>query len=182
MARYYKGKRIGSNIYTRGKFGGRLRQTIDTGNPFLYAHGQYPTKLTAEDLPEDYITIQSRVIWYMTGYLRTEGITDLGYTWVKENHLFKDDYIYISYHGLLKEVKSQWGFKAYEDYDICVCGNEIVDIVCAAEKYSGFDTSKVRAEIEKKRIWLRDNEQDYYKRYPLEDRDIFEQWKDKGYI
>lgn len=69
-----------------------------------------------------------------------------------------------------------------EDYDVCVCGNDIVNIVLAAEKYSGFDTSEVRAEIEKKRVWLRDNEPDYYKECRLEDRDIFEQWIEKGYV
>ena len=74
------------------------------------------------------------------------------------------------------------GGKDIEDYDVCVCGNDIVNIVLAAEKYSGFDTSEVRAEIEKKRVWLRDNEPDYYKECRLEDRDIFEQWIEKGYV
>lgn len=182
MARYYKGKRIGANLYTQGKFGKRLRETLDTENPFLYSDGRYPTKLTAADLPEDYIKIHSRVIWYMKGYLRTSGIVDMKYTWVRENHLFKDDYIYISYHGPLKEVTSRWGFRDIEDYDICVCGNDIIDIVLAAEKHSSFDTSGVRTEIEIKRVWLRDNEPEYYKDCKLEDRDIFAQWIEKGYV
>ena len=104
MARYYKGKRIGANVYTQGKFGKGLREIVDTDNLLLYSDGRYPTKLTAADLPEDYIKIHSRVIWYMKGYLRTSGIVDMMYRWVRENHLFKDDYIYISYHGPLKEV------------------------------------------------------------------------------
>ncbi|HJC10917.1 MAG TPA: hypothetical protein H9935_08885 [Candidatus Blautia merdigallinarum] len=150
MARYYKGKRIGANAYTQGKFGKGLREIVDTDNLLLYSDGRYPTKLTAADLPEDYIKIHSRVIWYMKGYLRTSGIVDMMYRWVRENYLFKDDYIYISYHGPLKEVTSHLGVKDIEDYDVCVCGNDIVNIVLAAEKYSGFDTSEVRAEIEKK--------------------------------
>ena len=182
MGRYYKGKRIGANIYTQGKFGKGHHQIAGTENPFLYSDGRYLTKLTADDLPEDYVKIQSRTIWYLKGYLRTSGIVDMAYTWVKENHLFKDDYIYISYHGPLMEVSSQWGYKDIEGYDVCVCGNDIIGIVLAAEKYSGFDTSEVRAEIEKKRVWLRDNEPDYYKECRLDDRDIFEQWKEKGYI
>ena len=48
--------------------------------------------------------------------------------------------------------------------------------------YSGFDTSDVRAEIEKKRVWLRDNEPEYYKDCRFDDREIFEQCKEKGYI
>ena len=105
MARYYKGKRIGANVYTQGKFGKGLREIVDTDNPLLYSDGIYPTKLTAADLPEDYIKIHSRVIWYMKGYLRTSGIVDMMYRWVRENHLFKDDYIYISYHGPLRILK-----------------------------------------------------------------------------
>lgn len=182
MARYYKGKRIGANVYTRGKFGKRLREILDTDNPLLYSDGRYPTKLTAEDLPEDYIEFFSRVIWYMTGYIRTSGIVDMKYRWVKENHLFKDDYIYISYHGPLKEVVGRWGFTDIEGYDVCVCGNDIIRIVLAAEKYSGFDTTEVRTEIEKKRLWLRDHEPEYYKKVLGEDKDIFELWAEKGYI
>lgn len=90
-------KRIKSYIYTQGKFGKGFRETLDTENIFLYSHGRYPTKITTEDLPKDYIKIHSRVIWYMTGYLKTSGIVDIQYRWVGENHLFKDDYIYISY-------------------------------------------------------------------------------------
>lgn len=85
MARYYKGKRIGANVYTQGKFGKGLREIVDTDNLLLYSDGRYPTKLTAADLPEDYIKIHSRVIWYMKGYLRTSGIVDMMYRWVREN-------------------------------------------------------------------------------------------------
>ena len=38
----------------------------------------------------------------MTGYIRTSGVVDIGYTYIKENHLFKDDYLYISYKEKLK--------------------------------------------------------------------------------
>ncbi len=56
-------KRISSYLYTHGRFGRRLRETVDTENPFLYSHGRYLTKITPEDLPEDYIKIHSRTIW-----------------------------------------------------------------------------------------------------------------------
>lgn len=181
----YKGKKIGAYLYTIGKFGKGYREVINTDYPFLYSGGVYPTKLTVSDLPDDYIPIHSRVIWYMHGFLRTSGITDMKYTYVKENHLFKDDYIYISYHGKIKKVDETDGiFKIidYVDYDVCVCGNDIVDIVLAAEKYSGFDTVEVRKGIEEKRVWLRDNEPDYYERYVGEDEDIFTLWHRKGYV
>ncbi|MCR4611237.1 MAG: hypothetical protein K5644_04995 [Lachnospiraceae bacterium] len=175
-------KRIKSTIYTEGKFGKGWREICDIDNPYLYSHGRYPTKITAADLPEDYLRIHSRVIWYMYGYIKTSGIVDMGYTWMKENHLFKDDYIFISYKEKLKTKVDKWGFKDYINYDLCVCGNDIIKIVLAAEKYSDVDTSEVRKEIEKKRIWLRDNEPEEYDRMVGEDEDIFILWKKKGYI
>ena len=118
----------------------------------------------------------------MTGHLKTSDIFDIGYTWIKENHLFKDDYIYISYKEKLRIETNKWGFKDYTNYDVCICGNSIIDIVLATEKYSNCDTSFVRSEIEKKRIWLRDNEPEEYARIVGEDRNIFEIWTEKGYI
>lgn len=115
-------KRINSVIYTKGKFGKGWRETCDTDNPFLYSHGRYPTKITVEDLPEDYLKIHSRVIWYMQGYLKTSGIVDMKYTWMKENHLFKDDYIYISYKEPLQAEKNSWGHIKYTNYDVCHSG------------------------------------------------------------
>lgn len=175
-------KRIASELYTCGKFGKRWRETLDTSNPFLYSKGRYPTKIRPEDLPEDYIKIRSRSIWYMTGFLKTSGIIDIGYRWAKVNHLFKDDYVYISYGEKLRAETNEWGFTDYVNYDICICGNDIIDIVLAAERYSNYDTSHVRAEIEKKRIWLRDNEPEEYARAVGEDRNIFDLWIEKGYI
>lgn len=174
-------KRIVADFYTRGKFGHQIRQVLDQENPCLYSYGRYPTKITEEDLPEDYIRIRSRSIWYMTGFLKTSGIVDMAYTWLKVNHLFKDDYIYISYKEPLCKERSPWGGVDVVNYDVCVCGNDIVAIVLAAEKYSHFDTSAVRAEIERKRVWLCDNEPGYYSHAVGEDRDIFELWGDKGF-
>ena len=175
-------KRIKANVYTCGRFGKGWRETLDRDNPFLYSGGYYPTKITADDLPEDYLKIHSRVIWYMTGYLKTSGIVDLDYKWAKVNHLFKDDYIYISYKEKLRREKDRWGFEDVVNYDVCVCGNDIIDIVLAAEKYSGVDTSRVRELIEENRIWLRAHEPEEYERAVGEDRDIFELWIERGYV
>lgn len=175
-------KRVTAHLYTCGKFGKRLRETLDRDNPFLYSGGRYATKITKDDLPEDYIEIHSRAIWYMTGYLKTSGIVDMAYTWARVNHLFKDDYLYISYAEPLRRKKTEWDFVDIVSYDVCICGNDIVDIILAAEKYSGFDTASVRAEIEKKRIWLRDHESEEYAMAVGADKDIFELRKEKGYI
>lgn len=175
-------KRIAAQFYTKGKFGKRIRETVDTDNPFLYSHGRYPTRITEEDLPEYYLPIHSRSIWYMNGFLKTTGIVDLDYTYCKEKHLFKDDYIYISYSEKLRSEIGRWGFRDIVNYDVCISGNDIVDIVLAAEKYSGLDTRNVRKKIEEKRVWLRDNEPDFYDWAVGEDRDIFDLWISKGYV
>ena len=80
---YNKGKKVGAYFYTIGKFGKGYRQAINTDSPYLYSSGIYPTKLTASDLPDDYIPIHSRVIWYMRGFLRTSGITDMRITFLR---------------------------------------------------------------------------------------------------
>ncbi len=174
-------KRITSYVYTRGKFGKRLRETLDTENPFLYSHGRYPTKITAEDLSEDYIEFRSRVIWYMTGYLKTSGIVDMEYRPLRINHMFKDDYLYISYKEKLRKETDRYGFEDYVNYDVCVCGGYIVDILLAAELYSDFDTAQIREKIEEKRIWFRDNHSDSYKAEVRYDEDIFEHYRNSNY-
>lgn len=129
-----KKKRLNSNWYTVGKFGKRFRETMDTKNEYLYSKGRYPTKIKNEDLTEDYIEFRSRDIWYMTGYIRTSGVVDIGYTYIKENHLFKDDYLFISYKEKLKFEKSKFGFCEFINYDICICGNSIIPILLAIKK------------------------------------------------
>jgi len=175
-------KKISSYLYTRGKFGKGWRETIDTDSQFLYSRGRYLTAITPEDLPEDYIKIRSRAIWYMEGYLKTSGVVDMYYTYCKENHLFKDDYLHISYKEKLRTEVMEWGHVDVVNYDICICGSDIINIVLAAEKYSGIDTSFVRAQIEEKRIWLRDNEPEEYQMAVGEDSDIFSLWIRKGYV
>ena len=167
-------------VYTQGKFGKRLRETLDTDNPYLYAHGVWPTKITADMLPEDYIPIRSRVIWYMKGYLKTSGITDMRYQWRKLNHLFKDDYLYISYGGKVEETVDRYGYRYIDTYDVCICGNDIIPVILAAEKYSGYDSTELRAGIEEKRIYLRDYQTEYYEEWfgkDAADLDLFEYWK-----
>ena len=175
-------KRVKAAFYTKGKFGIGIRGFEDTNNPFLYSQGMYPTKITEDDLPEYYIPIHARVIRYMQGFLKTSGIVDMDYSYCKENHLFKDDYIFISYSEKLRWEPGPWGFPECINYDVCVDGNDIIEIVLAAEKYSGFDTTEVRRKIEEKRVWLRDNESHYYESAVGEDRDIFDLFISKGYV
>ena len=162
MTNHTKKPRINSYIYTYGKFGKGFREILDTENKFLYSHGRYPTKIVAEDLPEDYIKIHGRTLWYMTGFLKTSEIVDIQYKMAKLNHLFKDDYIYISYKEKLKKETDQYGYDHYTNYDACFCGPDILDIAHAVEKYSHLDISHIRKGMKEKVRWLKKNEPDFY--------------------
>jgi hypothetical protein len=175
-------KRLNSYLYTKGKFGRRYREALDVDNPFLYSRGRYPTKITPEDLTEDYIEIFSRVISYMTGYVKTSGIVDMVYEPARFNHMFKDDYLTISYKEKLRKETGTYGFTRYVNYDISICGNFIVDIVLAAEIYPDYDTSEIRRQIEEKRIWFRDKYIDSYNVEVRFDEDIFEHYRQNKYI
>lgn len=175
-------KRLNSYLYTKGKYGRGYREVLDEDNPFLYSRGRYPTKITPDDLTEDYIKISSRVIAYMTGYLKTSGIVDMAYEPARFNHMFKDDYITISYKEKLKTETDSYGSTHYVNYDVSVCGNSIVDIVLAAEIYSDYDTTEIRRQIEEKRIWFRDKYIDSYNAEVHFDEDIFEHYRNDEYI
>ena len=175
-------KRITAPVYTKGKYGKDFRETVDTDNPLLYSMGRYATKITKEDLPEDYIEIHSRVISYMTGYLRTAGIVDLFYRPLRMNHMFKDDRIYISYKDKITVEKDSCGYDCYKGCDVFMTGGDIVNIVLAAEKFSGYDTTGIRRQIEEKRIWFRDHEKLLYGLEVGHDEDIFTHWEKSAYF
>lgn len=173
-----KKKRLKSYLYTKGKFGKRFREVLDTNNEYLYSHGRYPTKTRKEDLTEDYIEFRSRVIWYMTGYVKTSGIVDIGYKSIKINHLFKDDYLYISYKEKLKFEKNIFGFCDYTNYDICICGNSIIPILFAIEENSKININGVKEKIYEKVDWYKNHyKEDYLIQFDDENVDIFEYYK-----
>lgn len=171
-------KRIKALCYTKGHYGKGFREIIDTNNENLYSMGRYPTKIKVEDLPEDYIKFQSRVIWYMTGYLKASGVVDIDYKAMKINHLFKDDYLYISYNEKLKVEKGWLGLDEIVNYDVCICGNDIIPILLAIKKYSNIDINKVKMKINDKLDWYRKNcSDDYMRQFGDKDIDIFELYK-----
>lgn len=70
----------------------------------------------------------------MTGFLKTSEIVDIQYKMAKLNHLFKDDYIYISYKEKLKKETDEFGYDHYTNYDACFCGPDILDIAHAEKR------------------------------------------------
>lgn len=171
-------KKLNANVYTRGRFGKGFREILDTDNEFLYSNGRYPTKIRKEDLTEDYIEFHSRVIWYMIGYIKTSRVVDVRYKALKLNHLFKDDYLYISYKEKLREEANWLGINDYVNYDVCVCGNSIIPILLSVEKFSNVDTSQVREQIIDKFNWWKEKyKDDYIRLFGEKDVDVFEEYK-----
>ena len=171
-------KKINAFIYTKGHFGKRIRETLDTNNHYLYSGGIHPTKIKESDLPEYYCKIHSRAIWYMEGFVRTADVKYIDYSFVDENHLFKDDYIYISYNKPIRTVTNYYGYTDYFDYDVCICGSDIIPILFFIEKYSPkVKTSYVREKIVQKFHLYRDHYPEDYHRSFLDDTDIFEYYK-----
>lgn len=168
-------KKLKSNIYTKGKFNKLFIETTDTNNEFLYSYGKYPTKIRKEDLTDDYVEFRSRVTWYMIGYIKTSGVVDIKYKATKMNHLFKDDYLYISYKEQLREEVVWNDYIDYVNYDVCVCGNSIIPILLSIEKFSNVDTSQVRKQIIDKFDWWKENCRDDFERcFHNKEIDIFE--------
>ena len=75
----------------------------------------------------------------MVGYLKVVDVKDIKYHAVHLNHLFKDDFLYISYNKEIKKQKDRLGFDDYYNYDICICGNDILKVLFEIEKYSKID-------------------------------------------
>ena len=171
-------KRIKANIYTKGHFGKRIRETLDRDDKYLYSAGIYPTKIEEKDLPEYYCRIHSRSIWYMEGFIKTSDVKYIEYKYIDENHMFKDDYIYISYNKPIRTTKNSWGRINFIDYDIHISGNDIIPILFFIEKYSpDVKTDHVRRKIKEKFNLFKAHYYDDFKRQFKDDDDIFECYK-----
>lgn len=151
-------KKIKSKLYTKGKFGKRIREILFTDTEYLYEEGRRKSNIRQEDLPEDYLKINSRTLWYMDGFVKLSDVKFAYCTIIHENHYRKDDYIYISYDSEISEEKDEYGFRNVIGYDYCFCGNEIEDIIRGIERFSPeVDLSQVKAVLKEKDEYLLEN-------------------------
>lgn len=146
-------KRFRSTLYMERVYSTRQRKVISDPNGYLLAQGVYRTKIKPEDLPEWYV--QGRV-YSGYGYISAKGVKHLVYSpcYLCPDHLFKDDYLFISYDREIKEKKTEGSsFGWYEGHDHVLRGWMVVHFLEAVKKYSDIDTTLVEAEIEKKKAW-----------------------------
>lgn len=112
---------------------------------YLLADGRYHTKITPEELPESFVFYSNSL--YNMGFLDSAGVIDIKYVpnlWI--NHFLRDDYIVISYRGKIGEQKDY----VYENGDFKIFGNDMLDFLAAARKYSDFDISGIIEGIKEK--------------------------------
>ena len=146
-----------ASLYTHIKFKNRLRK--DTRNPdgYLYAYGRYPTKIFPSDLPDWYVY---GYMYKTHGFMSAKGVKHLHFkpNYTADNHLYKYDTLFISYDSPITPTNS-FGFEWFEGYRYILDGPTMLDFIDAAEKYSSYDVSEIRKELEKKKVW-------YYERNP----------------
>lgn len=150
--------RLHANYYSCGKYAFRAYAPAD--EYVLYSDGRYKTKMTAHDLPPWYMP--GRYYGYVQGFLNTKDVAKLIYSPdFHFNHMFKDDFLYISYNSPSECRKI---FTAEECCDEYVCGFNIPKFLYMAERYSGYDAAPIWQQIEEKRLWFQHTYPNDYKR------------------
>lgn len=136
----------------------RCLESIRLPNNYLWSKRIYKTKITAKDLPESFIYGRFYKTW---GYIDTAGIVDMYYKPnLHFNHFLKDDCLVISYTGKIKKVRKKIGTITYDEFENeshRIYGNEIIDILKGARKYSDYDIKPFIKKIKDKLKWLKEN-------------------------
>ena len=151
--------RLYANYYSYyGKYA--FRAYAPTDESVLYSEGCYKTKMTGHDMPPWYM--RGLYYGYAQGFLNTKDVAKLIYRPnFHFNHMFKDDFLYISYNS---PSKCQKIFNAEESCDEYVWGFNIPKFLYMAERYSGYDTAPIWQQIEEKRLWFQHTYPNDYKR------------------
>ena len=147
-------KRIASHFYSSRKAGSSL-SSEDHINGFLYAQGIYRSKIMPDDLPPYFIKLNR----YGTVYLDTKNVRDIKYrpTYSFDNHLFKDDSLYISYtNPITKRESSSHTIVYYDNYDYLLWGWDMVRFICAVKSNSDFDVFPIQKMLCDKFDWYRE--------------------------
>lgn len=147
----------------------------EVADPYLLSGGRYKTKIKPEDMPPWYL--RGLFYGYKDGFLQTKGVDELFYRPnLFTNHMFNDDFLFISYKYVKPGGQPVDNFCPipYSEY---VWGWNIPRFLIMAEKYSGYDTSKIKQQIRAKQDWFRLTYPDDYAREVF-NRDIVT-WMDE---
>jgi len=128
-------EKLKNDKYWSGKEYWHVEKSLPDNRLYAGWGFRYPTKLTPEDLPEDFIYISN---YKKCGYIRTSGVKSLVYhPSYFHNHAFKDDFLYISYSKDLGEYKHGYeDGSTYKECDEYIFGDDIIYFIAAVDKYS----------------------------------------------
>ena len=153
-------KQLRSKLYmeTRVRFDNHEFRVDRDPNGYLFSKGRYPTKIMADDLPEWYLY---GYMYKHYGYISAQGVKHLVYVpdYTATNHLHKYDTLFISYGKTIVPADNN-EFPYNTGYDYVLNGHLIVDFLAAAATYSDYDISSIAAEVEKKKQWYKENNND----------------------
>lgn len=145
-------KKINSTLYMGARLGRHSFDPTAQPNRYLLSQGKYPTKIYASDLPPWYVF---GYLYKRHGYISAKGVKHLWYkpNYLIDNHYLKYDYLFVSYDEPIIPVKSDNNFSWFEGYEHCLSGGIIVDFIEAVEKYSDYDVTEIKKELERKKEW-----------------------------
>ena len=124
-------------------------QTLENGYLWAsYKSGDYSTKIKPNDLPNHYVPV------YLSGqtqYISTKVIKHLLYkpNYIF-NHMFKDDFLYVSYDKNIVAIEDELG-RHIEGEDFMLWGSAQYEFIEAIE--SQYNVSKIKQAMDDKIAW-----------------------------
>jgi hypothetical protein len=154
-----------------GPKGGFEKLKLPDGKLFAIVNGYVrKTNKVEADLPRSFVRLMSPS--NIEQFVQAKGVVDIQYHWVKENHVFKDSCIIVSYTN--KFDKSDF-ISNYNKSELQIFDYDIFTFLSAAKHYSNFDVSKVLDELKAQFNWLYENEKDTYLSSGI-DKDKIDEW------
>jgi len=175
-------KQINAFLYTQEKISNNS-QDKDKQDNYLYSKGIYKTTLEKEDLTPDYLEFSCKTINYVTGYVKTSRVIDIKYKATKDSSLFENDYLYINYSKNIKIIENESGQKDYKNYEVVICGKDIIPVLLAIKKNSSINTDEIQEQLTQKFNWWKtEYPEEYKKLFNNENvKDIFNYYNIKWY-
>lgn len=144
-------KRATAHLYMKYPIGKRYTEAEPDPEGNLLAYGRYRTKIQEQDLPDWYIT---GYMYKSYGFMSAKGVKHLVYLPNYHfDHLYKDDFLFISYKEEITPYEEDGGRTWYKGYDELLSGPVIVEFARAVGEFSDFDVADILAEMKKKEEW-----------------------------
>lgn len=176
-----------------GPKGGFEKLKLPDGKLFAIVNGYVrKTNKIEADLPRSFVKLMSPS--NIEQFVQAKGVVDIQYHWVKENHVFKDSCIFVSYTNKFDEddftgTKEKYAnavsytnksdkndfISNYDKSELQIFDDDIFTFLSAAKHYSNFDVSKVLDELKAQLNWLSKNEKDTYLSSGI-DKDKIDEW------